>query len=128
MAARPQESPGQDVPRPMTYAEFWVHYLRQHRDPRSRTLHYLGSTLALLAFFGFILTFDWRCLVAAPVVGYSFAWYGHLALERNKPATFGHPFWSLASDYRMLFLWATGRLGPHLVRAGVAARDGIRQI
>ncbi len=104
--------------RQMTYPEFWRHYLRQHADGHSRA-EYLGSILALAALAGFVLTLDWRFLVAAPLAGYGFAWFGHFALERNRPATFGHPFWSLASDYRMLFLWAAGRLGPHLAKAAV---------
>jgi hypothetical protein len=47
-------------------------------------------------------------------VGYFFAWTSHFALEGNRPATFGHPLWSLLSDYRMLLLWMSGRLQAHL--------------
>ncbi|HTH97343.1 MAG TPA: DUF962 domain-containing protein [Stellaceae bacterium] len=103
--------------RPASYPEFWFHYLRAHRDPRSRAVHYIGSTLALLSLLLALTTLDWRWLVAAALIGYGFAWFGHFVFEGNRPATFGHPFWSLASDYRMLFLALTGRLGPHLRRA-----------
>ncbi|HWK43164.1 MAG TPA: DUF962 domain-containing protein [Stellaceae bacterium] len=104
-----------------SYAEFWPHYLRAHRNRRSRGLHYAGTSLALLCLAMAIATMDWRFLIAAPVVGYAFAWIGHLGFEGNRPATFGHPFWSLFSDLRMLGLWVTGRLGPHLAQAGVEA-------
>jgi hypothetical protein len=105
--------------RPTTWREFWPFYLREHADPRSRAVHYIGSTLALLALSLAAATQEWRWLLAAPVAGYGFAWFGHFAIERNRPATFSHPLWSLAGDYRMLALWASGRLGPHLDRAGV---------
>ena len=105
---------------PSTYREFWPFYLREHANPRSRGLHYLGSTLALAALAAFFVTRAWPFLLVAPIAGYGFAWLGHFLIEGNRPATFRRPLWSLASDYRMLALWASGRLGPHLVRAGVS--------
>ncbi len=104
----------------MTYAEFWPIYLRAHRRPATRLLHFAGSLLALAALAVAFTTRDPWWLIAAPVVGYAFAWFSHFFVEGNRPATFGHPFWSLASDYRMLALWLTGRLSAHLERTTVA--------
>ncbi len=59
--------------------------------------------------------------MAAPIAGYGCAWIGHFGIERNKPAAFSEPFWSFKSDYRMFWLWATGRLGGELAKAGVAS-------
>jgi hypothetical protein len=98
----------------MTYVEFWRHYLKAHNRPQTRLLHYAGSLLALAALVIAAASLDWRWLVAAPMVGYGFAWTGHYAIEGNRPATFGHPVWSLLSDYRMLALWLSGRLHAHL--------------
>jgi hypothetical protein len=103
----------------MTYAEFWRRYLVAHADPRTRFLHYLGTSLGVAALLVALIGRDWRWLVAAPIAGYALAWLGHFAFERNRPETFRHPAWSLASDFRMLFLFATGRLGAELRRAGV---------
>jgi hypothetical protein len=104
----------------LTYAQFWLRYLQAHARPLTRALHYCGSLLALAAVAVAIMQADWRWLIAAPVVGYGFAWAAHLTIEHNRPETFGHPFWSFASDWRMLALFLTGRLRSHLQRAGVS--------
>jgi hypothetical protein len=110
---------------PMTYPEFWERYLAAHSDPRTRALHYLGNGLAAAALLAAALGRDWRPLVAAPVLGYGCAWLGHFTCEHNRPETFGHPAWSLWSDFRMVGLFLAGRLGGELERHGIAARrDG----
>jgi hypothetical protein len=106
-----------------SYEAFWLHYLRAHRDPRTRGVHFLGTMLGLVLALLALVFRDGRLLVAAAAVGYAFAWFGHFVFERNRPATFGHPLWSFYSDFRMLFLWATGRLAPELARAGIAGEE-----
>ncbi|MBX6367835.1 MAG: DUF962 domain-containing protein [Rhodospirillales bacterium] len=102
-----------------SYEEFWPFYLRQHRKPWTRRAHYLGTAAGTLLLLAGAASRDWRLLAAAPVVGYACAWIGHFGIEGNRPATFGHPLWSLYSDFRMLALWLAGRLGPELDAAGV---------
>jgi hypothetical protein len=102
----------------MTYAEFWGRYLRAHADPRTRALHYLGTSFGVAALLIAGAARDWRWLLAGPIIGYALAWFGHLFFERNRPETFGHPVWSLASDFRMLGLFLSGRLGGALRGAG----------
>ena len=103
-----------------SFDSFWLFYLREHSRPRTRALHYFGTALVLLAAAGAVVTSNWWLLVLMPVAGYGFAWTAHMKVEQNRPATFTHPLWSLVSDFRMFFLWLTGRLGPELRRAGVA--------
>lgn len=105
-----------------TFAEFWPFYLQEHSQPRTRALHYIGTTLTLAVFLFAVLTGQWLWLLAFPVAGYFFAWLAHFAVEKNRPATFTYPFWSLAADFRMWWLWLTGRLQPELDRAGVGKR------
>ncbi len=98
-----------------TFSDFWPHYVRAHARPRTRVLHAIGSILALACITLAIVKSAWF-LLAAPVIGYAFAWYGHFFVEHNRPATFGHPFYSLAADYVMLWKMLTGRMGADVAR------------
>lgn len=103
-----------------SFADFWPFYVRQHAHPRTRMLHAIGSVLAVVL-IGLAFAVNLWFLLAAPVVGYAFAWYGHFFVEHNKPATFGHPFYSLAADYRMLYLMMAGRMEEEVIRHVAAA-------
>jgi len=103
-----------------TFAEFWPFYLREHSQPRTRAFHYVGSTLALGCLMAALLMLDLRLVLAALAAGYFFAWLSHAVIERNRPATFTYPLWSLIADFRMFFLFIAGRLGPELRRAGIS--------
>ncbi len=98
-----------------SFAEFWPYYVRQHARPETRLLHAVGSVLAV-ALVAVAFAVNLWVLVLAPIIGYSFAWYAHFFVEHNKPATFGHPFYSLAADYRMLFLMMAGRMDDEVER------------
>jgi hypothetical protein len=66
-----------------------------------------------------LVTERWTLLMAMSLAGYAFAWIGHYTVERNRPATFTYPLWSLAADFCMCGLWLTGKLKPELRRAGI---------
>lgn len=102
-----------------TYAEFWPFYLREHANPRTRAIHALGTAVGLVLLMTGLLFGPWWLMLVAVVAGYAFAWGSHMLVERNRPATFAYPAWSLYSDLRMAWLMATGRLGAELERAGV---------
>lgn len=103
-------SPAPKSPAPATYAAFWPVYLAAHRKRATRLWHFLGTCAGFALVILAAAFADWRLLVAAPLVGYAPAWLSHFLVEGNRPATFGHPLWSFASDLRMLGLWLAGRL------------------
>jgi hypothetical protein len=100
------------------YGDFWPYYLREHAKPETRRLHYIGTALTFVFLAIALVQGGWWWLLV-PLAGYGFAWGAHFGVEKNRPATFTYPLWSLFSDYRMFFLWLVGRLGPHLKCAGV---------
>lgn len=83
--------------------EFYPFYLSEHQNLTSRILHFTGTFLLILSLFTGILFHDWRFLVIIPLIGYGFAWIGHFFFEKNKPATFKYPLYSLISDF--LLFW-----------------------
>jgi hypothetical protein len=99
------------------YDEFFAFYLNEHSDPRNRAMHAAGTVLGLCTLIvPFLIGHPWYALLW-PVVAYGFAWTGHFLIEGNRPATFGHPFWSFISDFRMLGLMLTGRINERLRKA-----------
>ena len=103
----------------MTFPEFWPMYLKEHRHRANRRLHLIG-TICYLALLGFLVaTGRYAWLWAVPVVAYGFAWTGHFGIEKNRPATFRHPWLSLAGDHKMAWLMVTGRIEHEYERLGI---------
>ena len=107
---------------PQTFEEFWPYYVSQHVDPTCRALHFVGTSLAMacVAATPFVPT----AILAAPVFGYGFAWVGHFACEKNKPASWASPkaaLWSLRGDFRMWRRIVTGRMAAEVARVQAGA-------
>lgn len=114
---------GIDGPPPTTFEEFWPYYLSQHLERPTRILHVAGTLLGLsLAAMGLVGRKPSK-LLAAPVVGYGFAWVGHFFIEGNKPATFDYPRWSLQGDLRLLARTFTGAVEGDVT----AVREAVSQ-
>ncbi len=99
-----------------SFEEFWPTYVHAHRDPRNRALHYLGTTAVLGTALTAVFTWSPGLLLLTPVVGYGPAWIGHFVFEKNRPATFEHPLWSLRGDFRMYFLALHGMMANEIER------------
>ena len=92
-----------------TFEDFYPFYLTEHVNPVSRRLHVVGTSLVVLCFILAMIFADGRWLIAMPVIGYGFAWAGHFFFEKNKPATFKYPAFSLMGDFRLWFETVTGK-------------------
>ena len=99
-----------------SYGEFWPFYLEEHSKPQTRRLHLIGTGGAILALILAALLREPWLLLLVPVLGYGFAWTAHFGIERNRPATFRYPLWSLLSDLKMFWLWLGGKLESEIRR------------
>lgn len=104
------------------YSEFWPFYLREHAKRWTRAVHYVGTGLVFAALVLALATGNYGWLVAMPIAGYGFAWFGHFFIEKNRPATFTYPFWSLISDFRMFGHFISGTMGRELERHQISSR------
>jgi hypothetical protein len=92
------------------FREFYPYYLGEHRNRMCRRLHFIGSTLVILIVLLAIVSGEPRWLWLAPVAGYGFAWVGHYVYEKNRPATFRHPLYSLMGDWVMYWQVLSGKI------------------
>jgi hypothetical protein len=99
-----------------TFEEFWPFYVSQHSKKATRTLHFIGSTLALGAVAAAAVTRRPALLLGAPLAGYGFAWVSHFFVEQNRPATFTYPTWSLMGDARMWWMTLNGTMDAEVER------------
>jgi hypothetical protein len=93
-----------------SFAEFYPYYLREHTDLMCRKLHFLGTCGVIALMILFFFTGNLLVLLLIPVMGYGFAWTGHFVFEKNRPATFKHPFYSLMGDFKMFWEILIGKL------------------
>ncbi len=94
----------------LTFGEFYPFYLSEHSDRTCRRLHFLGSSLALLCLAMLVIARNPLWLVLGVLCGYGFAWFGHFAFEKNRPASFKQPLFSFMGDWRMFWQILTGRI------------------
>ncbi len=93
-----------------SFRDFYPVDLAEHTNRTSRRLHFIGTCLVILLVLAILATGRWGWLLLVPVVGYGFAWIGHFFFEKNRPATFKHPLYSLMGDFAMAWDIARGRI------------------
>ena len=84
-----------------SFREFYPYYLSEHANASCRRLHFGGSSLVLGCWVAFATTLNPWWLLYSLLCGYGFAWVGHFGFEKNKPASFKRPLYSLMGDWVM---------------------------
>ena len=92
-----------------SFKAFYPFYIHEHSNRTCRRIHVVGTGLSILAIAMAIVTLNPWFLLVALLLGYGFAWVGHFFFEKNTPATFKYPLWSLMGDFRLFFETMTGR-------------------
>ncbi len=106
-----------------TFEEFWPFYLAEHSRPATRWLHLAGTVIWLALLGTAMATRNWWLLAVVPFAAYGLAWFSHFFVERNRPATFKYPLFSLLADHKMALYMVTGRLKGELARHNVSPRN-----
>lgn len=99
-----------------TFDDFWPFYVREHSNKLTRQLHFVGTGAALATLAAATALRSWRLALVAPVLGYGPAWLSHFAIEKNRPATFRHPRWSLQADLKMFAMMLNGTMDGEVRR------------
>jgi hypothetical protein len=99
-----------------TFDEFWPYYVKEHSSALTRWFHFVGTGMALGCMSAFVLTRKARFVPIAFVAGYGPAWFSHFFIEKNRPATFTYPLWSLQADFKMFEMMLTGRMDAEVER------------
>lgn len=106
-----------------SFAEFWPYYVGEHSDRTNRRLHFIGTSLVIgLALMMLATRRPWLALLL-PVAGYGFAWFGHFVIEKNKPASWTYPLWSLLADFKMFGLTCVGKMEAEVAAFAVSRRN-----
>lgn len=117
-------SPGARPARIATLEEFWPFYVGQHRRRGTRIFHFVGTTVGLLFLVRAVVTERPLLLLCGLVSSYGLAWMGHFLIEKNNPATFQYPLWSLRGDLKMYGLMWRGKMAAEAERLGWTAPAG----
>lgn len=94
-----------------SFREFYPYYLTEHNKRGTRITHFMGTALFLLMMLSAILTGNAWYILYGAIFAYGWAWIGHFFIEKNKPATFQYPLWSLISDFKLYFQILSGKEG-----------------
>jgi len=105
-----------------SFEEFWPFYVTEHKSPVNRALHFVGTSAAVSSAVISLLRGSPVRFLLSPVFGYGPAWVGHFLIEKNRPATFKYPLWSLRGDFVMWWKMATGKMQAEVEAAEATMR------
>ncbi len=106
-----------------SFEEFWPFYVGEHARKATRLLHFAGTTVAGATALAALVLRRPSLVPIALVAGYGPAWFSHFFIEKNRPASFKYPLWSLAADWVMWSKIIQGTMDAEVER--VMSRTGV---
>jgi|SRR6185436_17393328 len=95
---------------------FWPGYVREHRKPLTRQLHFIGNTNLIIWLLVAVFQRSLLWAIFAVVSSYAIAWIGHFFVERNRPLTFKYPILAAICDMIMYFKMWRGEMDAEVAR------------
>jgi len=84
-----------------SFEEFYPYYIDEHKNKYTKLLHFIGTWCFIFFIIAFLVTGEPKHIFFGFLSGYAWAWTGHFFIEKNKPATFYFPIYSLFGDWKM---------------------------
>ncbi len=107
-----------------SFKDFWPFYLSEHKQSATRAIHLGGTITGLAVTVAAVVAGVWWLPLVGLGAAYGAAWTAHALIEKNTPATFKYPLWSLRGDFKMLKHFVTGTLQAEVDQAlGKKAAD-----
>ena len=93
-----------------SFHQFYPYYLSEHSKSGTKIFHFIGTISVIIYLVMFCIYLDFIYFLLMPISGYGFAWLSHFFIEKNKPATFRYPLYSLRGDFLMFWHIITGKV------------------
>ena len=84
-----------------SFEEFYPYYIDEHKNKYNKLLHFIGTWCFIFFIIALLITGEPLYFLYAFLSGYACAWTGHFFIEKNNPATFYFPVYSLFGDWKM---------------------------
>ena len=105
-----------------TFEAFWVSYLWAHSKPATRACHYIATLWGVTVGFYGIFTLQILYVLAGIIGGYIIAVGSHYIFEGRPPLVARSAWMGAVSDFRVIWLAATGRLAAEYRKYGLQMR------
>ena len=102
----------------MKFGDFWPLYLKAHRLPGTRALHYFATALGIICAVEAVVAQRPLVFVVGIAASYAIAIAAHWLVEGNRPLISVNAFFGAIADIRMCWLALNGRMGKELARSG----------